>query len=281
MKMIIATAVRSALAAAAIGIAAPALAAGGEAPHIEKQQWSFGGPFGTFDKAQLQRGLKVYQEVCASCHGLSFVAFRNLADLGGPGFTEDQAKVIAAEYEIEDGPDDAGDMFERPGKLTDYFPSPFPNEEAARASNNGAYPPDLSLMAKARAAHRGFPWFVFDAFTQYQEYGADYLFALLVGYEDAPEGVEVPEGQYYNNSFLSGQTLAMAPPLFDEMVEYTDGTPMTTEQYARDVSAFLMWTAEPKMEERKKIGLRVMIFLIIFASLLYFTKKKIWRNVAH
>lgn len=281
MKMIIATAVRSAIVAAAIGVAAPAFAAGGEAPHIEKQQWSFGGPFGTFDKAQLQRGLKVYQEVCASCHGLSYVAFRNLADLGGPGFTEDQAKVIAAEYEVEDGPDEAGDMFERPAKLTDYFPSPFPNEEAARASNNGAYPPDLSLMAKARAAHRGFPWFVFDAFTQYQEYGADYLYALLTGYEEAPEGVDVPEGQYYNHSFLAGQTLAMAPPLSDELVEYTDGTPMTTEQYARDVSAFLMWTAEPKMEERKKIGFRVMIFLIIFASLLYFTKKKIWRNVAH
>ncbi|MEP3277605.1 MAG: cytochrome c1 [Stappiaceae bacterium] len=281
MKTFIAIAVRSAITAAAIGIAAPAFAAGGDVPHIEKQQWSFSGPFGTFDKAQVQRGLKVYQEVCASCHGLSYVAFRNLADLGGPGFTEEQAKVIAADYEVEDGPDDAGDMFERPAKLTDYFPSPFPNEQAARASNGGAYPPDLSLMAKARAGHRGFPWFIFDAFTQYQEYGADYIYALMIGYEEAPEGLDVPEGQYYNHSFLAGKTLAMAPPLSDELVEYTDGTPMTTEQYARDISAFLMWTAEPKMEERKKIGLRVMIFLIIFASLLYFTKKKIWRNVAH
>ncbi len=248
---------------------------------IEKQQWSFSGPFGTFDRAQVQRGLKIYREVCSACHGLNLVAFRNLADVGGPSFTEDQAKFIAEEYEIEDGPDEYGENFTRPGKLYDYFPSPFPNEEAARYANGGAYPPDLSLIAKARSASRGFPWFIFDAFTQYQEHGADYLYALMTGYVDPPSEVEVPDGQYYNKSYLAGETLAMSPPLDVELVEYTDGTEMTVDQYARDVAAFLMWTAEPKLEERKKIGFRVMLFLIVFASLLYFTKRKIWHRVVH
>ena len=272
--------VRGLTVAASLAIAGPALAAG-EAPEIERQHWSFAGPFGTFDRGQLQRGFKVYQEVCAACHGLRLVAFRNLAENGGPGFTEDQAKVIAADYTVEDGPDDLGDMFDRPAILADRFPSPFPNEQAARASNNGSYPPDLSLIAKARAVHRGFPWFVFDIFTQYQENGPDYLYALLTGYVDAPEGVEVPEGQYYNDKFISGKFIGMAPPLFDEMVDYTDGTPMTVDQYSRDVSAFMMWTAEPHLEARKQLGFRVMIFLIVFAGLLYFTKKKLWRAVEH
>ena len=258
-----------------------AIAAGDEPVQIDKQDWSFSGPFGTFDRAQVQRGLQIYREVCSACHGLNFVAFRNLADPGGPSYSEEQAKVIASEYTLEDGPDEYGDMFEREGKLSDYFPDPFPNEEAARASNGGAFPPDLSLIAKARSAGSGFPWFIFDAFTQYQEYGADYVFALMTGYEDAPEGVEVPDGQYYNHSFLAGNTLAMAPPLFEELVEYTDGTEMSIEQYSRDIAAFLMWTAEPKLEERKKLGLRVMLFLIIFASLLYFSKRKVWRKVDH
>ena len=152
---------------------------------------------------------------------------------------------------------------------------------AARAANNGAYPPDLSLIAKARAVERGFPWFVFDAFTQYQEQGVDYIHALLTGYHEAPEGVTVPEGQYYNPNFIAGESLAMAPPLSDEAIEYSDGTPMTVDQYARDVAAFLMWTAEPKLEQRKLMGFRVMAFLLIFASLLFFTKKKLWRNVEH
>ena len=248
---------------------------------IEKQQWSFSGPFGAFDRAQVQRGLKVYREVCSACHGLSFVAFRNLSDAGGPSFTEEQAKVIAEEYEIEDGPDEYGDYFFRPGKLYDYFPSPFPNEEAARYANGGAYPPDLSLIAKARSASRGFPWFIFDAFTQYQEHGADYLYALMVGYVDPPKEVEIPDGQYYNEYYLGGKTFAMSPPLDTELVEYTDGTEMTVDQYARDIAAFLMWSAEPKLEERKKIGLRVMLFLIVFATLLYFTKRKIWNRISH
>ncbi len=273
--------VRALTAVAALATAAPAFAAGGEAPHIDRYQWSFSGPFGSYDRGQLQRGFKVYQEVCASCHGLRLVAFRNLAEDGGPSFSEAQAKAIAAEYTVEDGPNDDGDMYERPAILADRFPSPFPNEQAARASNGGAYPPDFSLLAKARAAHRGFPWFVFDAFTQYQEQGPDYIVSLLMNYVEDPEGVEVPDGQYYNDSFLAGKFIGMAPPLSDELVEYTDGTPMTTEQYSKDVAAFMMWAAEPHLEERKKIGFRVMVFLIVFAGLLYFTKQTLWRNVDH
>lgn len=265
----------------AVALAAPAFAAG-SAPHIEREQWSFAGPFGTFDKAQLQRGFKVYREVCASCHSLKLVSFRNLAQEGGPGFTEEQAKAIAAEYTVQDGPNDDGDMFDRPAILADKFPSPFPNEQAARASNGGAYPPDFSLIAKARAAHRGFPWFIFDAFTQYNEQGPDYIHALLTSYgEEVPEGVSIPEGKHYNPAFLSGSAIGMAQPISDEQVEYTDGTPMTVDQYARDVSAFLMWAAEPHLEDRKKMGFRVIIFLMVFASLLYFTKKKLWRNIEH
>lgn len=273
--------VRAFAAVAVVATAAPAMAAG-EAPHIERQQWSFSGPFGTFDRAQLQRGFKIYQEVCSACHGMRLVAFRNLAEEGGPSFTEEQAKAIAAEYTVTDGPNDDGDMYERPATLADRFPSPFPNEQAARASNGGAYPPDFSLLAKARAAHRGFPWFVFDAFTQYQEQGPDYIYALLTGYEEeAPEGVTIPAGSYYNHAFLAGNSIGMAPPLSDELVEYTDGTPMTVDQYAHDVAAFMMWAAEPHLEARKKTGFRVMIFLIVFAGLLYFTKKTLWRNVEH
>ncbi|TYC55817.1 cytochrome c1 [Rhodobacterales bacterium] len=286
--------VRSLAAVAAVAIATPALAAG-DPPHIERQQWSFAGPFGFFDRGQLQRGFKVYREVCSSCHGLRQVAFRTLAQDGGPSFTEEQAKQIASEYTVMDGPDDDGEMFERPAILADKFPSPFPNEQAARAANGGAYPPDFSLLAKARAAHRGFPWFVFDAFTQYQEQGPDYIYALLTHYpEEAPACLGEDFSGYYNPKFLGGSMpadcahehltggpIGMAPPLSEELVEYTDGTPMTVDQYARDVSAFMMWAAEPHLEERKKIGFRVMVFLIVFAGLLYFTKKKLWRNVEH
>ncbi len=273
--------VRSLAAVAAFAIATPAFAAGDEAPHIEREQWSFAGPFGVYDRAQLQRGFKVYQEVCQACHGMRLVAFRNLAEEGGPSFSEEAAKQIASDYTVVDGPNDDGDMYERSAILADRFPSPFPNEQAARAANGGAYPPDFSLLAKARAAHRGFPWFVFDAFTQYQENGPDYIYSLLTGYEEDPEGVEVPPGQYYNHSFLAGKFISMAPPLYDEAVEYTDGTPMTIDQYSRDIAAFMMWAAEPHLEDRKKIGFRVMVFLIFFAGLLYFTKKKLWRDVEH
>lgn len=257
-----------------------ARAAGGDV-FIDRQDWSFAGPFGTFDQAQLQRGYKVYREVCASCHGMDLVAFRNLSDPGGPGFTEDEVKAIAAEYEIEDGPDEAGDMFMRPGRPSDHHPAPFENENAARASNNNAYPVDFSLVAKARHISSGFPGFIIDIFTQYQEAGPDYIYSLLTGYRDPPEGVEVGDGQYYNISFVSGTALSMAPPLDDGFVEYTDGTPETLQQYSRDVSAFLMWAAEPKLMERKQTGLVVMIFLVAFAFLMYYSKRKLWADVDH
>jgi ubiquinol-cytochrome c reductase cytochrome c1 subunit len=273
---------------AALGLAA-ALATAAQAaeegtPHYPlikpvEQNWSFAGPFGTYDKGQLQRGLKVYKEACAACHGLELVSFRTLSDLG---YSEGQIRAIAAEYQIQDGPNADGEMFERAGIPSDRFPSPYPNIEAAAASNNGAAPPDFSLIAKARAVERGFPLFVFDIFTQYAESGPDYIYNLLTGYEEeAPEGVTVPDGTYYNPHFIAGPALAMPPPLMEDMVTYDDGAPQTVEQYAHDVSAFLMWAAEPHLEARKKTGFRVMVFLILFAGLVYRTKRKIWANVAH
>jgi len=260
-----------------LGVADNARAAEG-APTPPSLKWSFAGPLGKFDQGQLQRGLKVYKEVCAACHGLSFVAFRNLADPGGPGYSPAQAAAFASEYKVKDGPDDKGEMFERNGRPADYFPSPYPNEQAARASNGGAYPPDLSLIAKARGYERGFPQFVFDAFTQFQEKGPNYLDALLQGYEDkAPAGFALPEGSYYNK-FFPGHAIKMPKPLSDGQVTYDYGSPATVQQYAKDVSAFLMWTAEPHLEARKRLGLQVMIFLIVLSGLLYFTKKKVWAD---
>lgn len=249
-----------------------------EQDHPPRQKWSFAGPFGLYDRGQMQRGFKVFREVCQACHGLSYVAFRNLAEPGGPGFSVAQATAIAAEYRIKDGPNDQGEMFERPGRLADRFPSPYPNDPAARAANNGALPPDQSVIAKARTYERGFPWFIVDIFTQYQEQGVDYLVALLKGYEDAPAGFTLPPGAHYNKYF-PGHAIGMPKPLSDGQVEYTDGTPATVDNYARDVASYLMWAAEPHMEARKRIGFQVMIFLIVFAGLLYFTKKKVWASV--
>lgn len=240
--------------------------------------WSFAGPFGKFDRGELQRGYKVYKEVCATCHSMSLMHYRNLADPGGPGFTEAQALAVASEVQVKDGPNDAGDMFERPGRLADKFPSPFANENAARAANGGAYPPDLSLMAKARNYDRGFPQFVFDFFTQFQEKGPNYIDALLQGYVDPPPAdFALPEGSYYN-TYFPGHAIKMPKPISDDQVTYEDGTPQKVANYAKDVSAFLMWTAEPHLEARKKMGLQVMVFLIILAGLLYFTKKKVWAD---
>ena len=254
----------------------------GGAHHIEKLEWSFAGPFGRYDQAQLQRGFKVFREVCSSCHGMRQVAFRTLDQPGGPQFSDEEVKALAAEFMVTDGPNDEGDMFERAAIPSDRYPSPFPNEQAARASNGGAYPPDFSLLAKARAAHRGFPWFIFDAFTQYQEQGPDYIHALMLGYsDDVPEDITIPEGKYYNPVFLGGPAIGMPPPLMGDLVDYPDGTPQTVDQYAKDVAAFMMWAAEPHLNERKKIGFRVILYLLIFASLLYFTKAKIWRKVKH
>ena len=242
------------------------------------QKWSFSGPFGKFDKAQLQRGLQVYKEVCSACHSMKLVSFRTLADLG---YTEDQIKAFAAQYTVTDGPNADGEMFERPAIPSDHFPSPFPNAEAAAAANNGAAPPDMSLLAKARGVERGFPTFVFDIFTQYQEGGPDYIYSLLTGYVEAPEGIKVAEGSHFNPHFAGAASLAMAPPIADEQVEYTDGTAPTLDNYARDVAAFLMWTAEPKLEQRKQTGFMVMMFLIIFTGFLYLTKRSVYSKKEH
>lgn len=268
------------LAALGIGLSLAGTAAAAEFPHEKpvEQSWSFAGPFGKYDKAQLQRGLKIYREVCSSCHSLSRVAFRNLADLG---YDEAQIRTLAAEYEIQDGPNEDGDMFTRPGTLSDYFPSPFENANQAAAANNGAVPPDLSLIAKARAVERGFPTFIFDIFTQYNEGGVDYIYSLLTGYEEAPEDVQVPPGTYYNPHFINGISLSMAPPLSDGQVTYDDGSPETLDQYARDISAFLMWAAEPHLEARKSTGFVVMVFLMLFGCLMYLTKRKVWSNIEH
>lgn len=238
---------------------ASALAAG-DAPEIEHQDWSFNGVFGKYDRGALQRGFLVYKEVCSNCHSLKLVSYRNLAEPGGPEFSEAEVKAIAAEAVVQDGPNDDGDMFERPGRPSDRFPSPFPNDNAARAANGGALPPDLSVIAKARAG------------------GPDYLHALLTGYTEPPEGFTLNEGMNYNAAF-TGHQIAMAAPLSEDIVEYTDGTQASVDQLSRDVTQFLMWAAEPKLEERKRIGFQVMIYLIILAGLLYFTTKKLWTRI--
>lgn len=234
--------------------------AAGEAVELPSVDWSFSGPFGTFDKGQLQRGFKVFREVCSACHALDLVAFRNLSEQGGPGFTPEQVKVIASEFEVEDGPNDDGDMFMRPAKPSDRFPAPFENEQIARLANGGALPPDLSVLAKARIGK------------------ADYIYALLIGYEDPPADVEMGPGMSYNK-YYPGHQIAMPKPIDDGVVDYDDGTEPTLENYAKDVSAFMMWTAEPKLEARHAMGFKVIIFLLIFAGLLYATKRKIWASV--
>ncbi|MAU95599.1 MAG: cytochrome c1 [Fulvimarina sp.] len=249
--------------------------------HPEQMDWSFAGPFGHWDIAQLQRGLKVYKEVCAACHGMRLVAFRNLDALG---YNEDQVKAFAAEYTVQDGPNGDGEMFDRPGIPSDYFPSPFPNSAAAAAANNGAAPPDFSLLAKARAVERGFPTFVFDLFSQYQEAGPDYIHALLTGYDEQPSPeveASLQPGTYYNPYFISGPALAMPPPISDDQVEYADGAPQTVDQYSRDVSAFMMWAAEPHLVERKATGFVVMLFLVVFAGLLFVVKRRVWAGTPH
>lgn len=243
------------IAAGATVQATPAGAAGGE--HPPARSWSSDGMFGTFDRAALRRGLQVYRNVCAACHSLDLVAFRHLSQIG---YSEDEIKQIASEYEVEDGPDDNGDMFTRPGIPADAFPAPFPNDKAAAAAM-GALPPDLSLIVKARAG------------------GADYLHALLTGYADAPSDVDLPDGSNYNPYFSLTGGLAMAPPLYEEAVEYGDGTPATVEQMAADVTEFLHWAAEPDLEDRKSLGLGVLIFLIVFTGLTYALKRRIWSDL--
>ena len=244
--------------------------------HPKHAHWSFAGPFGHWDIGQLQRGLQIYKEVCSACHSMSLVSFRDLEELG---YSPEQVKAFAAEYTVTDGPNAEGDMFERPAVGSDKFPSPFPNTEAAAAANNGAAPPDFSLLAKARAPERGFPTFIFDIFTLYAENGPDYIYSLLTGYQDPPAGVEIPDTAHYNPYFIAGPALAMAAPLSDGVVTYEDGSPETVDQYAHDVAAFMMWAAEPKLVERKALGFKVMIFLSIFAILLYLSKKAVWAGL--
>ncbi len=264
------------LAGSLVALAVPSWAAEQATP--PRESWSFSGPFGKYDPAQLQRGFKIYREVCSNCHSLNLVAFRNLAEPGGPGYTEAQVKQLASEYKIKDL-DDKGNPIERAGRPADHFPAPFPNELAAKAAF-GVAPPDMSSLADARTYERGFPWFIFDIFSQYQEEGPDYIAAILQGYEKPPAGFHVPPGGHYNKYF-PGHNIAMPQPITAGQVKYTDGTPETLHQYAKDVAAFLMWAAEPHMVARKRLGFQVMIFLIIFAGLLYFTKKKVWHDVHH
>jgi len=229
-----------------------------EAPESPEQEWSFSGMFGTFDRGALQRGYQVYSEVCSGCHSMNLLGFRNLSEIG---FSDEQIEEIAANFEAEDGPNDEGDMFMRPARASDPFPSPFANEQAARFANNGAYPPDLSLITKARLS------------------GPDYVYALLTGYrEEPPEGVQLMPGMYYNDYF-PGHQIAMAPPLSDDLVEYEDGTDATLPQMAADVVTFLSWSAEPELEERKRLGIKVLLFLIALTALLYALKRKIWSDV--
>jgi ubiquinol-cytochrome c reductase cytochrome c1 subunit len=249
--------------------AAPVTGGTHEQPTPPRQEWTFNGPFGRYDQAQLQRGFQVYREVCSNCHSLKLVAFRNLADPGGPGFSEAQVKALAASYQIKDGPNDAGEMFERPGRPSDYFPWNFPNAQAAVAAL-GALPPDMSLLAKARSYERGFPLFLIDPIIQYQEHGPDYINALMNGYTNDKD----PNW----NEYMPGHKIAMPKPLSDGAVDYADGSPKTVQQYAKDVSAFLMWAAEPKLEERKRLGFNVLIFLAVYGLLLFAAKKKIWHR---
>lgn len=266
---------------AALAMPSGAAVAAGDYVTPPRHSWSFSGPFGTFDREQLQRGFLVFRQACASCHGLEYISFRNFAEPGGPEFTVGQVEALAADFRIVDGPDSSGEMFERPGELSDRWPNPFRNKQEAAAANAGKAPPDLSVMAKARTFERGFPWFITDMFTQYTENGVDYINAFLQGYVDPPEDLEILPGNHFN-LYYPGQIVAMPNVLFDGAISYTpEGSdrpvaPETVAQYAEDVTAFLMWTAEPHLEQRKRIGFQVMLFLIVFAGLLYFTKKKIW-----
>ena len=256
---------------------APVMAQEAE-PVVPPQSWSFAGPFGKFDTAQLQRGYQVYREVCSNCHSMHFMSFRNLAQAGGPSFSASQVKALAETFKVQDGPNDAGDMFDRPGRASDPFPSPFANEQAARAANGGALPPDMSVLAKARDIEA--PWYAFllGPFNQYQEQGTDYIHAILNGYVDPPKDFKLPQGKYYN-AYFPGHAISMPKPLSDGQVAYTDGSPQTVAQYSRDVTAFLAWVAEPKLDQRKRMGLTVVVFLIVFASLLYVIKRRIWAGL--
>ncbi|HYB10938.1 MAG TPA: cytochrome c1 [Alphaproteobacteria bacterium] len=250
--------------AAAISLGLTVSARAQDEPHFSKQDWSFYGVFGTFDRPSLQRGFQVYKDVCSACHSLRLLSYRDLggggAIDGGIGLSTDEVKAIAASVQVTDGPNDQGDMFQRPGRPSDRFVSPFPNEQAARASNNGALPPDLSLIVEARPG------------------GPDYVYGILTGFKDAPAGFTVNQGMYYNETF-AGHQIAMPPPLSDGAVTYADKTQATVPQMAHDVVTFLTWAANPELESRHRIGVKVIIFLVILTGLLYAVKRKVWSDV--
>ena len=264
-----------------LGLAGSAMAQ--EPEPITKQHWSFAGLFGTYDQMQLQRGFQVFREVCANCHSARLLAFRNLAEEGGPKFTEGQVKELAAQYKIADPEADGGAHVATPA---DHWPSPFATERDARDANGGALPPDMSVLAKARSTEDAFPNWVFNYFTTYAEGGPDYIHALLNGYEETPpDGFQLPEGKYYNKVF-PGHAIGMPPPLSDGQVTYAaaaDGStvPLTVEQYSKDVASYLMWLAEPHLDADKSAGFRVLAFLILFAVLMYLVKNLVWRHVEH
>jgi ubiquinol-cytochrome c reductase cytochrome c1 subunit len=244
------------LAASALALCANgALASEGE--HLKLTNWSFNGPFGTYNRAELQRGFQVYKEVCSACHSLKRIAFR---DLGALGFNVAEVKALAAGYQVTDGPNKDGEMFQRAAKPSDHIPGPFANEQAARVANGGALPPDLSLLAKSR--HNG----------------PDYIHGVLTGFAEPPAGFVMNTGMNYNKAF-PGNQIAMPPPLSDDQVTYADGTKASVDQMAHDVSAFLMWAAEPKLEDRHAMGFKVMIFMGLFTVLLYFVKRKVWAGL--
>ena len=225
-----------------------------------KTDWSFKSLYGKFDRGSLQRGYQVYTEVCAGCHSMKYLSYRNLSEKGGPEFSVEQAKAIAASFEVSDGPNEDGEMFTRPAKLSDKFVSPYPNVKASQAANGGAYPPDMSVLVKARSG------------------GADYIYSVLLGYEDPPSGVILDDGVYYNK-YMYGNNIKMAQPLSDNLVEYSDGTKATEAQMAKDVTTFLMWAAEPHLEARHKMGFRAIIYLIILTILVYFSMKRVWSRI--
>ena len=225
-----------------------------------KTDWSFKGLFGKFDRGALQRGYQVYTEVCSSCHSMKYLSYRNLAEKGGPEFTELQAKAIAASFEVTDGPNQDGEMFTRPGKLSDKFVMPYENVKAAQAANGGAYPPDMSVLVKARGG------------------GVDYIYSLLQGYEDPPIGMILDEGVHYNK-YMYGNKIKMSNQLSDGLVEYSDGTQSTVEQMSKDVTTFLKWAAEPHLETRHQMGFKAIVYLIILTTLVYFSMKRIWSRI--
>jgi ubiquinol-cytochrome c reductase cytochrome c1 subunit len=239
-------------------VLAPTIAgAADENPPLPRQQWSFDGVFGTYDRASAQRGFQVYKEVCSACHPVKFLHFRDLADIG---YSEDQVKAIAAGYQITDGPNDEGQMFQRPGRPSDPIPGPFPNDQAARAANNGALPPDQSLIVKARPG------------------GPDYVYGILTGYKDAPANFKLLQGMNYNE-FFPGHQIAMPPPLADNAVTFSDGVPGTVPQMAHDVTTFLTWASEPRLEDRHRTGFKVILFLVVAAGVFYAAKRKIWAPI--